>query len=143
MTRKLLALLAALAATLGLTVMGGGNASALGGEWLGCQVGPGSNGTYSQLCRNNGPTLGGYEAEFKVQNETAPSTYSWSVPASYQSSIVYGCTSTSSSCAVSLSNSDQDLWVSVTLTQGGASSTLTSRARILQTCRSSEGWEYC
>jgi hypothetical protein len=140
MTRKILALLAVLATTVGLTVMGGGNASALGGEWLGCLVEPNSNGTYSQLCRNNtGGTLGGYEAEFRVQNETAPSTYTWSVPASYQSSIVYGCTSTSSFCAVSLSNYDQDLWVSVTLTQGGASSTLSSRARILQTCGSS----YC
>jgi hypothetical protein len=140
MRRKRPALLALLATTLGLSLISAGSASALGGESLGCQVNPGSNGTYSQLCRNSpSGTLGGYEAEFRVQNETAPSTYSWSVPSSYQSSIVHGCTSASSSCALSLGNYDQSVTVSVTLTQGGASATLTSRAAILQTCGSS----YC
>jgi hypothetical protein len=143
MTRKLLGLVAVLVATLGLTMINTGNASALGGEWLGCQVGPGSDGTYSQRCRNSGPTINGwYQVDLAVQNETAPSTYSWSLPVGYQSSVLSGCTSTSSSCSLLVPSSDQRFDVSVTLTQGGASSTLTASVSIMEYCWYGQ-WQLC
>ncbi len=127
MRRKLLALLAALATILGVTVLSPGNASALGGERLGCRVAPGTVFTYNQFCDNNQSAYQ-YSVAFLVQNETAPSTYSWSITTQGFYSISGGCTTTSNSCTLSVSRTagDRDISVSVTLTQGGASNTLYS-----------------
>lgn len=135
MTRKLLALLAALATILGLTVFSPGNASALGGEWLGCRIAPGTEFNFYQYC-NNTKQAYQYSVAFVVQNETAASTYSWSITAGFGYGISGGCTTTSPSCTLSVSRGagDREIDVSVTLTQGGASNTLYSNATIMPYC---------
>jgi hypothetical protein len=130
--RKLLVLLVALAATLGVSVSTSGSASALGGEWLGCRMTPSTVGTFSADCGNNVPASS-YRVTFGVQNETAPSTYSWSIPAAYESRIYSGCSSTTNSCVLTTYRAE-DITVSVTLTQGGSSATLTSTASIEAFC---------
>lgn len=113
-------------------------AHALGGEQLGCQVQPNGPSTYATRCKSHpGPTS--YEVDFQIQNETAPSAYAWTIPSSYQSGVVYGCSSTSNACAIDVPNEDASITVSVTLSQGGSSETLTSTATILQSC----GDVYC
>jgi hypothetical protein len=138
MMRKLLILLAALATTLGLAVPGAGSASALGGESFGCRIAPGTEFNFYQGCHNTKPA-NQYSVGFAVQNWTTSSTFSWSIPADYQSTISQGCTSTSPTCTLSVGRWDQEIDVAVTLTDGGASKTLTSVAMIFSYC----GLDYC
>jgi hypothetical protein len=141
--RKIRAAFAAAATILGISLLPATEASALGGEWLGCRVAPGTVFTFNQNCSNSANGATSYGVAFQVQNETAPSTYSWSVPADYQSRISGGCTSTSSVCNINVPNKTADITVSVTLTQGGSSVTLTSSATIMKTCYWSGTWQYC
>lgn len=130
------------AAVISLLVAGmssAGAAHALGGEQLGCSVGPQNSGTYTTPRCKNTPGATSYEADFLVLNESATSTYSWSVPSQYQTSIVSGCTSSTNSCSIGVPNTDSYITVSVTLTQNAATETLTANARILQSC----GDQYC
>jgi hypothetical protein len=135
MLRKLLVLLAAFATTLGSMVPTAGSASALGGEWLGCWATPGDESGYSSECWG-GTTGGNVKVDFVVQDETAPSTYSWSVPAAYQSKITSGCSSTQHLCSLTVPAASHQISVSVTLTQGGTTATHTAVAYIDRSC----GW---
>ena len=141
--RRFRAASAAAATILGMGLLPAGEASALGGEWLGCRVAPGTVFTFSQFCSNTANSASSYGVAFQVQSETAPSTYSWSVPAEFVSRISEGCTSTSNWCKVTVPNKDADITVSVTLTQGGSSVTLTSTATIMKTCYYANTWQYC
>lgn len=137
MTRKLLALFAALAATLGLTVASAGNAAATG-TTFGCRIAPGIEFNFYDVCHNTKPASQ-YGVAFTVQNGPAGASYSWSVPSHYQSKISAGCTSTSASCNVSVPSYDQDITVDVTVTAGGVGTTYTSTAVIMSYC----GLDYC
>jgi hypothetical protein len=137
--RRLFALFAMMCLILGLTVSNAGSASALGGETFGCKVSPGTVLTYNTYCNNHTKIASSYQVGFVVQNETAPSTYSWSVPTAYASMISSGCTSTSSGCTLTIPNSDSYIAVSVTLTQDGASETLSAFASIARGC----GNQFC
>lgn len=123
--RKLLALVASLSLALGLTMFSAGSATALGGETFGCRVAPGPWMPYEQYCWN-GWYAPEYTVGFAVENVTGPVTYSWSVPPEYTSMVVGGCTSSSYDCAVSVPNANHYIPVSVTITQSGASRTLSA-----------------
>jgi hypothetical protein len=138
MVKKLFVALLALATVLGVTVSNTGSASALGGEWLGCRIAPGTEYNFYEFCHNNKAATQ-YTVAFKVQNETAPSTYTWSIPSAYQDKIYSGCTSTINYCTLVARNISQDIEVSVTLTQDGASRTMTAYATVEMYC----GTAYC
>ncbi len=135
MLRKLLVTAVALVTTMGLMVPTASTASALGGEWLGCWVTPGEDSNWAPECW--GGDTGGYvNVEFVVRGETDPLTYSWSVPALYQSRIYAGCGPTQSYCKLRVQAASHQITVSVTLTQNGASATHTAAAYVDRWC----GW---
>lgn len=132
--RIFISLLTALITASGLAVVTAGNASALGGETLTCRVTPGRTLGFYPKCSNS-MGASSYQVTFWVQNETAPSTYAWSISADLSPwTVTSGCTSTSSICVISVPNADNYITGSVTLTQDGATETLTSRAFIGQYC---------
>ncbi|HST48100.1 hypothetical protein [Jatrophihabitans sp.] len=131
--RILTSLLTALITASGLAVATAGSASALGGETLACRVTPGQVITYKQNCTNS-MGASSYQISFRIQNETAPSTYAWSISSDLLTTVVNGCTSTYNYCTLSVPNADNNVWASVTLTQNGATETLTSHAFIGQYC---------
>ncbi|HEX8768728.1 MAG TPA: hypothetical protein VF714_10175 [Jatrophihabitans sp.] len=137
MLRKLLVTLVALGTTVGLMVPTATSASALGGEWLGCQVIPGQ-GYYSNGCwggSSSNPVI----VDFVVMDETAPSTYSWAVPSVYLTKISDGCQSTTNYCQLTVGRGGKEITMSVTLSQNGATETLTSTASIEPMC----GTQWC
>jgi hypothetical protein len=136
--RIFLSLLTALITASGLAVATAGNASALGGESLVCGVYPSRTAALSPNCSNNMPASS-YQVTFWVQNETAPSTYAWSISADLRWTVINGCTSTSNMCSISVPNADNDINGSVTLSQNGATETLTAHAFVGQYC----GTIYC
>lgn len=141
MVRKLACLLAVLATTLGLTVFSGaGTASAIGQETFGCRITPGGGATFTETCITNQETITYYSVAFKVQNATASSTFSWTIPAFYQSRIISGCSSASSGCTLSAPRwGEQEIYVDVWISDGGASRFLSSAAYIPAWCSG----DYC
>jgi hypothetical protein len=133
MTRKLLVLLAALATILGLTVPTATSASALGGEWLGCYTYPGDGYYHSDGCIT-GSSDSQIVLDFVVMDETAPSTYSWAVPSTWVPNISDGCTSSTNYCQLIVGRGGKIVTVSVTLSQGGATETLSSTVDIEPMC---------
>lgn len=127
--RKAFSLSLVAASVLGMGVLSTGTASALGGETLGCRFG--TYPTYKPACVNG--TQPYFTADFLVQNETAPSTYAWSISADYSYTLAGGCTSTTNYCDVQ-SAGGNIVTVFVTLTQDGASETLTASADFEQWC---------
>jgi hypothetical protein len=138
MVRKFACLLAALVATLGMTVFSTGTASALGTPSFGCRVAPGTEFNFYQTCSNT-RSASAYSVAFKVENTSASTTYSWTIPAYYQSRITNGCTSTSSSCTMSAPSWEQEINVDVAFNDGGTSGYLSSTANIVQYC----SWGIC
>ena len=134
MTRKMLSVLIGLVTFFTFTLFNAGNASALGGEWLGCRIAPGTEFNFYPTCVNtpNGATQ--YSVAFMVQNESQPSTYSWAIPSGYETKIYTGCASTDNWCTLLVKAKYQDITMAVTLTQGGASATLYSTASIEASC---------
>lgn len=131
--RIFMSLLTALITASGLAVVTAGNASALGGETLVCRVTPGRTMAFYPTCSNS-MGASSYQVTFWVQNETAPSTYAWSISADLPWTVTNGCTSTSSICVISVPNADNYITASVTLTQNGATETLRSHAFVGQYC---------
>ena len=106
---------------------------AFGGESLGCFVNVGLPGTFtSGHCIASKPRFS-YTVPFKVLNESGTYTFAWNTTGLTVSS---GCTSTSDTCIISANGipADQDLTVSVTITQAGQSSTLSATAFIPAVC---------
>lgn len=136
--RILMSLLTALITASGLAVATAGNASALGGESLVCRVTPSHSPYFDPDCDND-MAADSYQVTFLVHNQTAQSTYAWSISASLSWTVSSGCDSTSSTCIISVPKYDNDITASVTLTQNGATETLTTRASIGLFC----GSTYC
>ena len=132
MMRRIFALLIATVTALSVSLAGAQSASALGGEWLGCRIAPGTEFNFYPDCYNTGGpnSSGNYGVAFQVQAESAASTYTWSFPAAYQSNVYSGCTSTSNWCTLQIAVRNAEFSVSVTLTQGSATETLTAWAHI-------------
>jgi hypothetical protein len=114
-------------------------AAAFGQETFGCRLSPGTVLTWKSVCSNSKPSSR-YNAAFAVLNTSGDYTYSWTIGGDY-TSIVGGCTATSSSCAIALPGSSTDSLASVTVTysQGGQSATRTAHAVVFMTC----GTMYC
>jgi hypothetical protein len=123
----------------GWSVLSAGPAAALGGETYGCQISPGPVGTYTGNCHNNPKFRGPYSAGFVVGGAAAGTTFTWHVPAGYQTAP--GLCTTGAGCRVDNlpGGSDSRVTVSVTLTQGGATETLTATAIVNAVC----GTVYC
>jgi hypothetical protein len=138
MNRKLLGLLMGLLTFCSFTFFAAGDASALGGEWLGCRIAPGSEFNFYPACSNSQAAYQ-YTVAFMVQNESQSSTYNWSIPAGYGTAIYSGCGSADNWCTLTVGRTTQDINMQVTLTQGGASETLNSTASIEPFC----GTQYC
>ncbi|HYS39036.1 MAG TPA: hypothetical protein VEO01_25755 [Pseudonocardiaceae bacterium] len=131
--KRLMAILAACGIALGLTVGAAGTASAAG-EVLACRIAPApitaQFTTPSCVTRLAART---YTTAFVVQNETAPFTAAWSVPAHV--TIVGGCTSATIGCTLQWSSAqDHDVTVSVTLTEAGVPETLSATAVTSAVC---------
>lgn len=133
MMRRISGLPVALATVVAGSLINAGSGWASGGEELGCRVLPGPVNTFSPYCGNSQPAST-YEVGFAVQGETASSTYSWSRPTRY--AVVSGCSSSTNWCYLSVPGGsiDRSITVSVTLTQGAMSETLTSNATITAYC---------
>lgn len=114
-------------------------AAAFGQETFGCRLSPGTVLTWKTLCTNSKPSSR-YNAAFDVHNTSGDYSYSWTIDGDY-TSIIGGCTATSSTCAVALPGSSTDSMVSVTVTysQGEQSATRTAHAVVLMYC----GTVYC
>jgi hypothetical protein len=132
MLRKLLILLVSVLTTVGMTIFSAGSASALGGETMGCLI-TGGPAYYYNPCVG-GTSSGSVTIDYLVMDETAPSTYSWAVPSVYLSKITDGCTSTTNYCQLTVGRGGKEITVSVTLSQGGATATLSATASIEPMC---------
>lgn len=111
-------------------------AGALGGESLGCFVTPNSHQSYPNRCTNP-VASNSYGVDFRVLNGTGSYSYAWSVPAEWAGYFSPGCTSTSADCwltGIPASTDSQVITVSVRLSQGGSSVTLTATADLEPSC---------
>ncbi|WP_410622814.1 hypothetical protein [Amycolatopsis sp. cmx-8-4] len=135
--RKSAALVSTVMLAAGIGVLTAGPAAALGGETYGCQVSPGPVGSYTGNCHNSAKFHGPYSAGFAVGGAAAGTTYTWHVPAGYQTAP--GLCTTTAGCRVDGLTGDDEVTVSVTLTQNGATETLSATAFILAVC----GNVYC
>lgn len=132
--RKLWSLGAIVVLALALVVGTSGPAAALGGETLGCRIAPVlGDPPFTPNCTNHMPAQT-YGVGFLVSGLVGTYTFSWQLPAGY--TPVSGFCGDSDQCAINVRNTDQTIPVSVTLTQGGASETLSSLAIINQFCGS-------
>jgi hypothetical protein len=131
--RKLCHALAVLASAVAFVAVPAGSANAFGGESLGCAINPSSSTT---LHAGGCSTKGSYSQKlyyimFAVMNGSGTYGYTWSF--SEPVNIYSGCTSTSSSCEVTVyggGGTDTIVYGYVTLTQNGQSETLSARALI-------------
>jgi hypothetical protein len=118
----------------GLVIGTSGPAAALGGETLGCRIVPVlGDPPFTPNCTNHEPATT-YGVGFVVSGLTGAYTFSWSLPAGY--TPVSGFCGNTNQCAINVRNTEQTIRVSVTLTQNGASETLSSLAVINPFCGS-------
>lgn len=106
---------------------------ALGGESLGCFVNIGLPGQYtSPTCFANRPQFS-YTVPFQVLGGSGTYSYAWNTAGLTVSS---GCTSSSSACIIAARGimADQNLTVSVVITQSGQQATLSASAEIPAVC---------
>lgn len=98
---KVFTLLTTLVTVLAATAVGTGNASAASDNF-GCRIAPGSEFNFYNYCYpTRGPNAyGQYSIAYKLQNPPSGATYSWVIPSAYQSRIVSGCASISSTCTI-------------------------------------------
>jgi hypothetical protein len=111
------------------------------GSSLACNISPG-NGNFTQgFCANGVPSFT-YTITFRVQGVSGSASYSWTPPGGL---IASGCTSTSSSCAVSVTQGrrDQDRVATVVVTQGGTHTTLSATAETAAVCAGPFGPVFC
>jgi hypothetical protein len=131
--RRLLSLLTVAISVVFLGLLSASPASALGGESLACAW---SGQGYANPCSGYGPA-GSYSVKFQVLNTSGTYSYAWTVPAAYAGAITGGCTSTSSYCQLTATVQNGGalrIKVSVQLTQGGSSETLTAIAGFQAEC---------
>lgn len=109
--RKLRALVAVTSTIAALGVVNCSSASATG-EWLGCRISPGTEFNFYQFCTTT-QAASTYYVAFQLLNDSGLSSYSWSIPTAYQSSIYSGCTSTTNYCTIRAHASGQEIAVTV------------------------------
>lgn len=109
-------------------------AQAFGNETFGCRVTPGTDTIWRTTCSNTVPASS-YNVRFAVLNQSGGGyTYSWNISGTYHQ-VSSGCTSTSSSCVVTVSN-NQDHFINATVTyrKDGQSATRHAEAFTLMYC---------
>lgn len=122
------------AATAGATAAGS-PAQAFGAETLGCRVSPGVVLSWQNPCTNS-QGAGSYNAGFSLRNLSGGGyTFSWSYSGPVLS-VLSGCTSTSSDCALAVPNADGDTVVTLTYSQAGQTATRSATATITRYCGS-------
>lgn len=133
--RKALLSLAAAVIAFGAPVLSLSAASAASGPTLGCNVQPSGGDNFTRTCGTNQPA-NPYDVTYLVQGGTG--TFSWTVPSSAPGpvKVIDGCTSTSDLCVIQVSavETDERPTVSVVVTQGGSSVTLSATAIINAVC---------
>lgn len=104
------------------------------GPALGCRVGSAPSPQLTRTCANSAPASS-YGVLFGVSGLSGPATFAWSFTGDVVA-VTGGCTATSDYCTVSTygSNRESALVASVTVTQAGQATTLTSDAYV---------WRYC
>jgi hypothetical protein len=132
--RKLWSLFAIAVLAVAFVVATSGPAAALGGETLGCRIVPVlGDPPFTSNCTNHMPATT-YGVGFVVSGLTGTYTFTWHLPAGY--TPVSGFCGNFDQCAINVSNANQTIRVSVTLTQNGSSETLNSLAVINEFCGS-------
>ncbi|MEJ3747935.1 hypothetical protein WEI85_32180 [Actinomycetes bacterium KLBMP 9797] len=135
MKRVLSTVAAGIVAATSLTLATPSPAAAFGQETLGCRYAPGYVFTFDQYCTNQ-TAANTYTVGFLMENLSGSYTFSWSLSGGYQS-IYAGCTSTSTSCAVTVNGrADSQVTATVTYYQNGQSATRTSIAVTNAVCGS-------
>ena len=130
--RRILAVLAVAVLAIPINIgLSSPAAAAFGDETFGCRVSPGTDLTWRTHCMNNLPSAS-YVAGFALLNTTGSYTFSWSISGSHNG-ILSGCTSTSSDCALHVSDGSS-VTVTVTYSQGGQSRTQSAAATIIPYC---------
>lgn len=130
--RKLWSLCAIALLAVAFVVGTSGPAAALGTETLGCRIAPvAGDPPFTPNCTNHMPATT-YGVGFVVSGLSGTYTFTWHLPAGY--TPVSGFCGNFSQCAINAGNSDQNILVTVTVTQNGASETLSSRAIINRFC---------
>ncbi|MEO6703651.1 MAG: hypothetical protein ABI140_09665 [Jatrophihabitantaceae bacterium] len=111
-------------------------AAALGGESFGCYVSPSHRPPApNYFCANNNMPYSSYSATYVLSGLSGSYGYAWAIPAGLTSKISMGCTSTDSYCTLgNLTPIVGEFYVSVTISQGGQSSTLTADTYIAPWC---------
>ena len=137
--RKGMALLSIAAAAFATAVLPLTPAMAAGSD-LACNVSPG-NGHFSPGFCANGVASFSYTLTYKVQGVTGSASYSWTPPGL----VVSGCTSSSSTCAVSVTqgHADRDHVATVVVTQGSTHTTLSATAELAAVCGGPNGPVFC
>jgi hypothetical protein len=138
--------MAAAALAVGVPVVSAGSASAFGGEYVGCTITPGGFSTPGNpsYCESDTPATS-FGITFSVNGGSGSYSYAWSVPSSLHWSIWGGCTSTSSTCTLTADGMghDNDIVVSVVVTQGSQQETLSGEASTAATCHFMGGLILC
>jgi hypothetical protein len=126
--RRFISLLSVAIAAAGLTILTISPARAFGSESLGCIISPSQATTVGSFCQTHIPS-GSYDITYQLSNLSGTYSFAWSVPPGYP--VISGCTSTAIDCVVSaFGGSEQTIQVSVVVTQGSSSETLSATAFI-------------
>lgn len=131
--RKAFLTLATAAMALSVLALPISSASAASSPVLVCNVQPSGTTAFGSVCDSD-YAASAYSVAFLVQGGSGTYSYSWTVPPHF--TIGYGCTSTSSSCVLTIRGTpvEHDIIMSVVLTQGGTQTTLTAEAYIPPVC---------
>lgn len=134
--RKTIAILSMAAAAFATTVLPVASAEAAG-PTLTCNVSPG-NGLFQSFCEN-AVASHTYTIEWLVQGVTGSASYTWTHP----NSALFGCTSTSDDCAISVGGTGRTWKATVVVTQGSTHTTLSLSADIEPVCAGPSGPVFC
>ncbi len=134
--RKTIAILSMAAAAFAAIVLPVASAEAAGPA-LTCNISPG-NGQFQSFCENSVASHT-YTIEWLVQDVTGSASYTWTHPGT----ALFGCTSTSDDCAISVSGAGRTFTATVVVTQGSTHTTLSLSADIEPVCSGPTGPVFC
>ena len=134
--RKTIALFSIAAAAFVTAVLPVAAAQAAG-PTLTCNVSPG-NGKFTGFCENSVASHS-YTIEWLVQGVTGGASYAWT----HSGNALFGCTSTSDDCAISVGGAGRTFTATVVVTQGSTHTTLTLPVEIEPVCSSPTGPVFC
>jgi hypothetical protein len=130
--RSILSMVATIGAVLASIIIPSGTASAIGGEYLQCNVGPFV--TWSNHCFPHQP-LRTADIMFRVFGENGSGySFFWTLQGTH-GAIIGGCASNTDYCEVtSATASDHEIIGTVVVSQDGVSETLSATAQVYAVC---------